>query len=72
MHISASQILAQLARLAQMTIGFLLLALLIVGVVLALFPVDGTIRNIILAVIVIAALVWLFSAIGIIPGVRFR
>jgi hypothetical protein len=42
----------------------LLLILLIVGVVLAFFPIDGTIKNVILCIVVIAVILTLFHAFG--------
>lgn len=55
-----------------MTIGFMILVLLIVGVVLALFPVDPTIKRVIIAIVVIVALAWLLVGLGVLPAVRFR
>lgn len=42
----------------------LLFILVIVGVVLAFVPMDGTIKNIIIGIIVILLVVWLFQAAG--------
>lgn len=42
----------------------ILLVLLIVGVVLAMFPVDPTIRKIIIAIVVILAVIFLFTLVG--------
>lgn len=39
-----------------MDLGGLIILLLIIGVVLAFFPVDGTIKNVILCLVVIAVL----------------
>ena len=55
-----------------MTIPVLLIVLLIIGVCLALFPVDETIKRVIIAIVVVVALVWLLSGIGVLPAVRFR
>jgi hypothetical protein len=42
----------------------LILFLLIVGICLWMFPLEATIRNIILGLVIIVALVWLFGALG--------
>lgn len=55
-----------------MTIATLIVVLLLVGVALALFPVDPVIRNLILAIIVVTALVWLLTGFGLLPAPRFR
>lgn len=49
-----------------MTTGLLglVLFLLVVGVVLWMFPIDGTIRKIVLGLVVLVALFWLFGALG--------
>ena len=44
--------------------GSLILLLLIVGVVLALVPIDGTIKNIIIVIVLIAVLLSLFGGGG--------
>jgi len=47
-----------------MDLGGLILLLLIIGVVLYFFPIDGMIKNIILCLIVLAVLVTLFHGYG--------
>ena len=42
----------------------LIVVLLIVGVVLYFFPIDGTIKNVILCLVVIAVVVTLFHGFG--------
>ena len=42
----------------------LILFLLIVGIILWVWPLEATIRKIVLGVVVIIALVWLFRALG--------
>lgn len=51
---------------------WVVILLLIAGVVLALFPVDPTIRRVLVAILVVVALLALLSAVGILPAVRFR
>jgi hypothetical protein len=55
-----------------MTIAALLIALVIIGVAMALLPMEQTVRRLILVIVVVVALVWLLSALGILPAVRFR
>ena len=55
-----------------MTLLGLILALVVVGVVLALVPMDALIRNIILAIVIIAVVVWLFTGFGGFHGPVFR
>jgi hypothetical protein len=55
-----------------MTIAALLIALVIVGIALALLPMDPTIKRIIIVIVVLAVLVWLLEAFGVLPAVRFR
>lgn len=40
--------------------------------VLALFPVEPIIKRIIIAIVVIVALFWLLSGLGVLPAVHFR
>lgn len=49
----------------------LIVLLLIVGVVLAFFPIDGTIKNIILCLVVIAVLVSILHGFGVTSGHRY-
>jgi len=47
-----------------MDLGGLIILLLVVGVVLAFFPIDGTIKNIILCLVVLAVLFSIFHFNG--------
>jgi hypothetical protein len=51
-----------------MTFDHLLVILLVVGVVMALFPVDERIKKTIAAVVIIVALVWILRFLGFHPG----
>lgn len=53
-----------------MTILGVILFLVIIGVLLALVPMDATIRTVIVVVIAIVVLLWLAGATGILPGAR--
>ena len=52
----------------------LIIVLLIVGVVLALFPVDERIKQLIYAILVVLVLLWVLSAFGVLsfPTLTFR
>ena len=41
-----------------------LLLLVVVGIVLAVIPIDGTIRNIVVAIIAILVLIWIVNGLG--------
>ncbi len=47
-----------------MTIFGLLLFLVVAGIVLWMFPLEETIKKIILGLVVIVAVIWLFGALG--------
>lgn len=47
-----------------MDLGGLIVLLLIVGVILAFFPIDGTIKNVILCLIVVAVLLSFVHGFG--------
>lgn len=47
-----------------MTFFGLLLFLIIAGVVLWAFPLEGTIKRIVLGLLVIVSVIWLFGALG--------
>jgi hypothetical protein len=46
--------------------------LIIVGVCLALLPLEDTIRRIVIVIVVVVTLYWLLSGFGVLPAVRFR
>ncbi len=51
----------------------LILFLIIIGVVLYMFPaIDGTVKSIILGLVIIISLVWLFVALGWVSAPAFR
>lgn len=51
-----------------MSVFGLLLFLVVAGIVLYMFPIEGTIRKIIIGVILIVAVVWLFAAFGLVSS----
>jgi hypothetical protein len=53
-----------------MLIG-LLIVLILAGVALALFPVDPTIRKMIIFALVVLFVLWLFAALGYVGDVGF-
>ena len=55
-----------------MGIGGLLILLLIIGVILVFFPVDGAIKNLILCIVVIAVLLVLAQGFGWMPAHHFK
>lgn len=54
-----------------MDLGGLIILLLIIGVILAFFPIDGTIKNIILCLIVIAVILSFSHGFGWTGGHRY-
>lgn len=54
-----------------MGLGALIVLLLIIGVVLFFFPVDPTIRNVILCIVVIAVILVLAQGFGWLPASHF-
>ncbi len=52
-----------------MSILVLLLILALVGVLLALIPMDASIRHLIVVIVIIVAIVILLQALGLLPGI---
>lgn len=61
-----------LPREHQVSLMAVVLFLIIVGVCLALLPMDDTIKRVVVVLVVVIALYWLLAGFGILPAVRFR
>jgi len=55
-----------------MTLGLLIVLLVIIGVVIALVPMDATIKKLLLGIGIVIFVLWLLAAFGLLPAGTLR